>query len=104
MIFCFSSICEVDTTADVTEKSAVGSVSRYAVMKYPSIKSVFTHEPIFQCKVLPRFERGKVLGHATLAIFGMDRENPILFYLFFERKPSKVQPWLVEECAIPVSV
>ena len=102
MFFRLSSIREVDTTTDITEKSAVGSVSRYAIMKHPSINAVVTQQPILQGEVLSRFERGKISTHATFSIFGMDARNPILLHLLFRRQPGKVQPWLIEERATRV--
>src|SRR5207247_8107634 len=57
MFFRFSQMCEVNAATDITEKSAVGSVSRYAVMKHPSINAVVPQQPVFQGEVLSRFER-----------------------------------------------
>src|SRR5206468_1250397 len=72
-------------------------------MKHPSISAVVTQQPVFQAEVLSRFERGKILIHATFSIFGVDAHNPILFRLYFRRQPSKIQPGFVEERATRVS-
>src|SRR5262245_32136957 len=103
MFFRLSSIRQVDTSADVTEKIAVGTISRYARMKHPSINAVIAQKPIFQSEVLSRLERGKISTRATFSVFGMDAHNPILLRLFMKRKPGKVQPWFVEERAPPVT-
>src|SRR5439155_15545523 len=58
MFFCLSLIREVDTAADITKKSPVVSVSRYAIMKNPPINAVVTQQPILQREGLSRFERG----------------------------------------------
>src|SRR4051794_15968369 len=95
-IFGVLALGDVDIAAKIAGVAAVGRVLGNPRSEEPSVLAVGVTQSILQVKWLPRLERRRICGEASVDILWMDEVQPAVLSQLFERAARQLHAKAIE--------